>query len=240
MNSKKYHKLDKIVLSEQQLKSVSAWVEAQNFKSLDIPLQECLVIITGITNKLLSVSLSSGIYFCMDGNNLSISQYYIDEANTLSEMFSAKIGDRFFTEQAMDIIIKDIIIKDDSIKSLNKEEINKLANASILAVFDIFQYMTNKKSNIIKKKVTKTMNIRKKRAKNSNKRTNTVKIHSNRYIFEDNLNLTNKPSTRDYDRRTESWSVRGHWRYYKDSGKRVWIDGYTKGRGDIEGKEYRI
>ena len=235
MNSKKYHKLDKIILSEQQLKSVSAWVEAQNFKSLDIPLQECLVIITGITNKLLSVSLSSGIYFCMDGNSLSISQYYIDETNTLSEMFSAKIGDRFFTEQAMDITIKD-----DLIKSLNKDEINKIANASILAVFDIFQYMTNKKSNIIKKKVTKTMNIRKKRAKNSNKRTNTVKIHSNRYIFEYSPNLADKSSTRDYDRRTESWSVRGHWRYYKDSGKRVWIDGYTKGRGDIEGKEYRI
>lgn len=45
------------------------------------------------------------------------------------------------------------------------------------------------------------------------------------------------PSGKKYQRHTESWNVRGFYRHYKN-GKTVFIDGYTKGKGDVKGKKY--
>ena len=43
----------------------------------------------------------------------------------------------------------------------------------------------------------------------------------------------------DWTRQTDAWSVSGHWRTYK-SGKKVWIDGYTKGEGNATRKVYKV
>lgn len=39
-------------------------------------------------------------------------------------------------------------------------------------------------------------------------------------------------SSRSYNRHTESWKVRGHWRHYK-SGKKVWVREHIKGNPDV-------
>ena len=46
-------------------------------------------------------------------------------------------------------------------------------------------------------------------------------------------------NTRHYERRTEAWSVRGHYRHCK-SGKVVFIPPFTKGKGEIKDKNYII
>lgn len=45
-----------------------------------------------------------------------------------------------------------------------------------------------------------------------------------RYVYNDRDN----PPTRKYERHTEHWGVRGHWRTYK-SGKKIWIEPGTRG-----------
>lgn len=44
---------------------------------------------------------------------------------------------------------------------------------------------------------------------------------------------------RTYERHTESWTVRGHYRHYK-SGKVVWIPASTRGSGKVQNKVYTI
>lgn len=228
MNEKQYHKLDKIVLNHSELESISEWVRSQNFNTVDIPLNECFVIINGIHNPILKMSFDVGLHFKISDDNISISQY---DMSDMFKMVTANIGDKFFTDGVIDIEVGN-----DRFKKLGDDYLNRLAKVSILMVFDVFQYMTHKPENITKKKIKKTLKNTKKRSKSGKKRSNYVKIHSKRYIFD----TKRENSVKKYERHTESWSVRGHWRYYKKSGKRVWIDGYVKGKGDIEGKVYKI
>lgn len=229
MNEKQFHKLDKIVLHEDELREISRWVEQQDFKTVDIPLHECFVIINGIAHKKLNLEFNSGIHFRITNDTIKITQY---DMKDFSEIFTATVGERFFAEQMMDIEVKDKIYK-----LLGEEQLNKVAKACILSILDIFQYMTHKKESVIESKTKRMIKKVSKRGKSTsrNKKPNYVKIHSNKYTFD----VTAQPN-RKYNRHTESWTVRGHWRYYKKSGKRVWIDGYVKGNGNIEGKVYKI
>jgi hypothetical protein len=69
--------------------------------------------------------------------------------------------------------------------------------------------------------------------KRSNKRMLTVR----RYTIGSEV-LSGLP--RRYDRHTESWGVRGHYRTYK-SGKTVWVKAYTKGDAEKRNdKEYYV
>lgn len=47
-------------------------------------------------------------------------------------------------------------------------------------------------------------------------------------------NVDNK---RQYNRSTDNWEVRGHYRQYK-SGKKVWVESFSKGKGKGKDKEY--
>lgn len=53
------------------------------------------------------------------------------------------------------------------------------------------------------------------------------------------INITDEYMKRNYEFVKESWTVRGHWREYKN-GKRSWIKAYKKGTGEVEAKEYTI
>lgn len=69
--------------------------------------------------------------------------------------------------------------------------------------------------------------------KRSNKRMLTVR----KYTIGSEV-LSELP--RKYERHTDSWGVRGHYRTYK-SGKTVWVKGYTKGNAEKRNdKEYYV
>lgn len=169
-----------------------------------------------------------GIHFKIDDDNISISNY---DMSDMFKMVSANIGEKFFTDGEIDIKVGS-----NTFNKLGDEYLNRLAKVTVLMVFDIFQYMTNKEENVIENKVKKTLKNTKKSSKSGKKRSKYVKIHSKRYNFDVNA----KNNVKKYERHTESWTVRGHWRYYKKSGKRIWIDGYVKGKGQVEGKVYKI
>lgn len=80
------------------------------------------------------------------------------------------------------------------------------------------------KEEVERTKVVERRSIQKKRSgsgKRSNKRMLTVR----KYFIDEEI-LSELP--RKYERHTDGWGVRGHYRHYK-SGKTVWVRPYTKG-----------
>lgn len=67
------------------------------------------------------------------------------------------------------------------------------------------------------------------------KSSSRVVYMGKRYRVQDN----GSDRSREYVRKTGSWTVRGHWREYK-SGKRVWIKGHKRGTGELSPKTYRL
>ena len=55
-----------------------------------------------------------------------------------------------------------------------------------------------------------------------------ISLHKGVEVFFDD---SADSALRNYTRRTEAWDVRGHYRHYKN-GKTVFINGYSKGKGD--------
>lgn len=72
--------------------------------------------------------------------------------------------------------------------------------------------------------------------KSKNKKKKPLKIG----IYHINPNFQVSIEKRKFERHTEAWGVRGHWRNYKKSGKRVWVKEHDKGQGVKEGKTYLI
>ena len=229
VNDRTFQKLDKIMLTEYQLKEISEWVALQKFETIDLPLRECFVIVNDIKYEHINLESDMGIYFKSDDNVITIAQY---DMRDFSPLFSAKITESFFSDNDFELVTYSKYIK-----MLKRELHKKVALGTILIVFDIFQYMTYKQDHVVQENVKRVVKKNKKRKFTSrNKKSNYVKIHSKKYTFDFNR----KPSERKYQRHTESWIVRGHWRYYKKTGKKVWIDSYVKGNGNIEGKIYKI
>ncbi|QFP93324.1 UNVERIFIED_ORG: hypothetical protein Xoosp15_59 [Xanthomonas phage Xoo-sp15] len=86
-------------------------------------------------------------------------------------------------------------------------------------------------------KQTNTVVVGHKKQKKSKKKT-PIKIRRKVYsltITEESLN----EATRSYERQTEKWTVRGHWRKTKNG--QVWIKPHVKGDGkEVTPKEYKM
>lgn len=229
MNDRIFQKLDKIILTESQLKEISEWVALQKFETIDLPLKECFIIVNDIQCKYINIESDMGIYFKSDNNVITITQY---DMKDFSPLFSAKITESFFLDDDFEFTVFSKYLK-----ILSREYRKKVILATILIVFDIFQYMTHKQDNVVQSNTDRSIKKKKKgKITSRNKKSNYVKIHSKKYTFD----FTRKPTERKYERHMESWTVRGHWRYYKNTGKKVWINGYIKGNGNVEGKVYKI
>lgn len=88
-------------------------------------------------------------------------------------------------------------------------------------------------------------NPKKKKSKGAKRqKVNLIKkytVRTDRITKEDNDNL----QKREYAKPTHSFNVGGHWRTYRDKEtgqvkKRIWIEGYTKGKGEFSSKTYII
>lgn len=151
-----------------------------------------------------------GIYFKSDSNEIKITQY---DMNDFSPLFSAKITESFFSDNDFELAVFSKYIK-----MFSREYYKKVALTNILIVFDIFQYMTHKQDHVVQYKTDRLIKKKKNgKTTSRNKKLNYVKIHSKKYTFD----FTRKQAGRKYERHTESWTVRGHWRYYKKTGKKV-------------------
>lgn len=115
-------------------------------------------------------------------------------------------------------------------------------NNSVISIHAILmaymEYYFDKKEYVDLKAVDRK-ETRKYVEKETRKKVNkVVKIKQKKYTVSANEESA-KRDTRRYERSTEQWSVRGHWRETK-TGKRVWIKGHSKGDGDKSPKTYKL
>lgn len=111
------------------------------------------------------------------------------------------------------------------------------ANALTNLIVGVIEYLNAPSKAIVSRDVKEPVasnGKKSKKSKNKNKKTYIYK----RYYVVDNIETN---SNRKYERHTESWTSRGHWRTYKN-GKRVWIKEQVRGRGKnkVQTKEYKI
>lgn len=111
------------------------------------------------------------------------------------------------------------------------------ANALTNLIVGVIEYLNSPSQVIAKREVKEPVTnkgSKSKKSKNKSKKTYIYKC----YYSIDKIDTASK---RSYERHTESWTSRGHWRTYK-SGKRVWIKEQVRGRGKnkVQTKEYKI
>lgn len=222
-------KIDKIVFTDKEYAYISNWVKEQNFDSIDLPLHEALLIMNDIKHDQFNFTANAGIHFRIDEEtyNIIVTQY---DMSDMTPMVTGTITDQFFKDGT--ILVE---TKDRWRRMMGEEYLQKVCKIAVLIVMDVFQYMTNCTENVSVEKISRS--VKKKPSKKSKtQKLRYTKIRTTKYTF----NTDENREKRDYTFSTASWTVRGHWRYYKKTGKRVWINGYTKGDGEIEGKVYKI
>jgi hypothetical protein len=222
-------KIDKIVLTYEEYQEISMWVQAQNFDSVDITLNECLIVMKDIEYK--GFANQMGIYFRIDQHtgDILVQQY---DMNDMKVLISGMLDEEFFRNGKIRIDVKEERWK----KFLKQEYLEQNIKITILTVLNIFQYMNHCRENVVIEEHTKRVRkASRHKAKKKNK-PNFVPLKTKQYSFR---NTKTTKTEYKYNRHKEVWSVRGHWRHYKD-GRRVWIKPHNRGLGEIqEGKVYK-
>ncbi len=110
------------------------------------------------------------------------------------------------------------------------------AGKLIHLILSTLEYINSPRQEVV---VTEKREVKKSKKGKKNKR-NRGKTYIYKKVYKI-LDVKPNEEKRKYTRIAESWRVRGHWRKYK-SGKKVWINGYSKGKGrdTQDKKEYRI
>lgn len=222
-----FEKLDKIVLTEDDYAKVSKWnnENRDKFTALDVPLSEGLIYNSHYMEE-------------YDATLIQITYFHFDEDRILFRIFDEKdMSEVMSFEMNM--------VDDEPISNMkmfgdiaSKKHYTITAQLTIMLVTDVLQYISNAPQHVKETKETKVINKKQKSKKSSkNNKSRQVKINTVKYTFD----FSEEYAKRHYERSAESWSVRGHWRIYKGTGKRVWIKPHVKGSGEnIEPKEYRI
>ena len=110
------------------------------------------------------------------------------------------------------------------------------AGKLIHLILNTLEYINKPKEEVV---ITEKREVKKSKNGKKNKK-NRGKTYIYKKVYKI-LDVKPNEEKRKYTRIAESWRVRGHWRKYK-SGKKVWINGYSKGKGrdTQDKKEYRI
>lgn len=107
----------------------------------------------------------------------------------------------------------------------------------------IIAFLQSDKKDDVRVETKTIVEEKKKKNKSKSKRNNKTYIYNKRYVFKDDDTKDLITHHRPYERKTEQWLSRGHWRHYK-SGKKVWIaETVKKAKNTVSSplkKEYKI
>lgn len=244
---KKFEKLDRIELTSNDIEKITKWKvfhydELKGKGELHFPIEEGLLVIKEDFSDIVSKeqldffgidSLPYNeimIYFKMNKVNIGMTcEMYIQESGKLDEAPTLiwTLDEEYLQTEKFKW--------KSGFKRLNLPEdvAQGQAKHHTALLIDLFTYMVYVSENVIEKKSSKTIT---KKGKGGKSKSRKVRISVTRYVFNHETN-----GERKYDRHTLGWTVRGHWRYYKKSGKQVWIEGYVKGdKKNVEGKTYQV
>jgi hypothetical protein len=233
--------LDRIVLSTQEVFKIHDWVsENKDRYGVDlfrIPFDEILII---INNFEINKNIGEIYLHVQSKDNVIRFMYYDAEFKVKLIDFGFDTETYEFNPEADEVGYSwlNYSISNASEMKLSYEEIKKTTDMLFLMATDIFMFVTFNKEIIKSEKVTKVKSKKKKHKKKSkNNAKREVQITSTVYTFDFNKFDTIK---REIERHIESWNVRGHWRYIKKTGKRVWVKPHVKGEGKVETKIYKV
>jgi hypothetical protein len=221
-------KIDKIILTYKEYEEISTWVQAQNFESVDITLNEGMIIMNDIEYK--GFKMQIGIYFRINQSNgdIFIQQYDMED---MKPLITATVDEEYFKSGKMHIEVKNRWER-----FMNREDLERNIKITILTVLDIFQYMNHYQENVVIEEEKKRVRKAPRHGTSKGKKSNVVPLKSKKYTFTNTNNQTKKYK---YNRHKENWSVKGHWRHYKD-GHKTWIKPHQRGLGEVEeGKVYK-
>jgi|SRR5690554_3111764 len=113
-----------------------------------------------------------------------------------------------------------------------EQELQKYMFESYVGIQALMAYMLHYREDFEYKEVRhqKAKKVRKGKSKKK-KKTQVRVVKIGHYYMNVDTVQQRTQETRQYNRQTESWRVRGHWRTYK-SGKRVWIKPQVRGKKD--------
>lgn len=255
--------LDKIILNSKDIETITEAIEklignpvlASQVKSTPISLKlKGLIEVTndlrGVNEKMESILSGKGLnlsehkttfYYDLEGASIRVGEVNT-ETETLKFLFTL--------DEKMEV--KSKVLYDDTYKRKSNEllpNLIDLSRAMLLNALNFYQYtqlMTYlKQENAIYKKQTqikqgkpKGMTKKEREREERRKRIRVSKPKVN-YDYEE---AQREGEKRGYERHTEEWEVSGHWRFYKKSGKRVFVKGYKKGNGEPKqvGKDFTI
>ncbi|WP_261378529.1 hypothetical protein [Paenibacillus agilis] len=223
-----YNKLNKIMLSNDDAVKILEW-DSENhkrFSSIEFPLAEGVLLLSGYV-EMVNMNLTTGVYFKVESDGML---FAILDWQTRTELASYKM-DASMVETGKFSNVK--VYQ----QGISDEQMEKDFKRQAHLVMAIFQYMNHHK-HIVESKIVRTSKVKKAKHKSGSK-NRVVKLTSVEYRID--FAKENTDEKRSYERKTESWHQKGFWRYYKKSGKTVWIAEQIKGSGkNIEPKTYKM
>lgn len=218
-------KLDRIVLTYEQYESINKWVEEHKPDKFELPFNEALLILQGIEGW--GVKADLGIHFKAEENGNA--HFKVFDMSDMHTLVSFNADEDLITSQRFKIT---------SHGGGGDKTAQGMATSIFLITKDIFSYITNSPQTVVtEQELRQIKKTQKSKKKTSNNKNRYVKIKTTKYTFDFERGDADK---REYERKADAWTVRGHWRHIKKSGKMVWIKGHKKGSGETEGKIYKL
>lgn len=222
-----FAKLDRIMHDNESVARILAWWKNHLAPSIQYPpLKEGLIDFTNLNvrpdqqhqhHKIL-------LYFDDEGTNIYMT-LYLNEHLAFDWKTEYNVENGVTFSITLPPKVKDVTDKEREIMT----DMTGIWAASML-------YMKTARAEYIQTEEHRARKTKKARGGKGNKRV--VYVHSKTY----KLYLPSEESEekREIERKTESWSVRGHTRTYKKSGKTIVVAPYKKGKGRFEPKTYHV
>ncbi|MFS0905728.1 hypothetical protein AB3N02_22030 [Priestia aryabhattai] len=228
-----YEKLDKIVLTEKEMQHILEWDRENHhrFDSITFPLSEGVIEVEHYLGAFMGHNFDMHVttlnYFKINEEYIEFKQF---DKTDMKELISFKLDETFGDDGQTKY--RDLKT---NIPRATEKDTKGQADMMVFSTLCVFQYMTRVTHTVKEAKESKVIKKKQKSKKASGTNKNRVtRINTTRYTFD-----FERTSSGNYERHTPAWTVRGHWREYKKTGKRVWVKPHVKGEGEVLPKVYK-
>lgn len=176
----------------------------------------------------------------IEGNKINLTR--ITNGKETSDVIIS-LSSMTISSENYESVISNVEINKDTEDFIDRGDYGEILSKTIVVdltlVLGLIKYMQGEPTEkIVKNRVIENKPNKKKNKKGSNKKTY---IYKTKYIVQ---GIERPVQERTFERRTESWISRGHWRTYK-SGKKIWINETIKHAKDtpkdsVIKKDYKI
>ena len=230
--TKRTESLDTIQLGVKEVEELLKWgyLNHSLVTNCKFAFEEALINLKNDTGELMYC-----LHFKLaDKDNLIIDNYYFNEQQKKLSLIANVVCEPVlkYNQSKQQFAAK--VIDYDNLAEKNKD--GRIVE-TVVIVMSLMAYMENFKTET-KYIETKVLGIASKKSKKRQNANKTVKLKKIIVVHVSN-NVSAHSNANTFERHTDAWKVRGHWRHYK-TGKDCWVKPHTKGSGKVAGKDYTI